>query len=96
MTGLDKELEVGLHQDQERYNDMADTVIDIKRCGSDTLRGIHKGSRKRYAIPGHTVKRQCSFGVIHNRPTHRPYKKFKSFNGPWTPSGVSTSSGKQY
>ena len=96
MAGPNKELDFVLHQEEKSYKDMADHVIRIEGCGNDTLHGIQQGSSSHYDMPGHTVKRQCSFSVIHNRPTHTPYKKFKSFNGPWTPSEVSTSSGKQY
>ena len=73
---------------------MADHAIGIGVCGSETLHGIQQGSSRSYDIPRHTVKRQCSFNVIHNRPIHTPCRKFRSFNGPWMPSEVSTSSGK--
>ena len=75
---------------------MADHAIGIEGSGNEILHGIQQGPSSRYGIPRHTVKRQCSFNVIHYRPTHTPCKKFKSFSGPWTPSEVSISSGKQY
>ena len=96
MAGLNKDLEFGLRQEEKRYKVMADHAIGIEGCGNETLRGIQQGSSGRYDIPRHTVKRQSSFNVIHNRPTHTPCRKFKSFSGSWTPSEVSTSSGKQY